>query len=377
MKLLYLTNGICGSGGLERVLSVKASALAEDYDYEVHILVLNESVEQKPFFEFSEKIIRHSINVSGNPVQYWKSYKNGIKSKVAEINPDVISVCDDGLKGFFIPKILGRKIPLVYERHVSKQIELNSEMSGLQRAAVRQKFRMMDFLATDFDKFVVLTPGNKSEWPLLNLDVIPNPLSFLPDKVSTLQNRKVIAVGKQSYQKGYDLLLQSWALLHDKKSGWELHIYGKQEPNLKLENLAEKLGISNSVFFHSPEKNIVEKYQDSSVFVLSSRFEGFGMVLIEAMSCGVPCISFDCPHGPGDIINDGKDGFLVENGNIEKFAEKLSLLINDEQLRKEMGNNARQTSENYKPENILKVWDALFKKLKSKHPTSKSERPKA
>lgn len=361
MKLLYITNGICGAGGLERVLSVKASMLAENFGYEVHILVLNESVEQKAFFEFSEKIKRHSISVSGFPLQYWNSYKNGLKAKVAEIKPDVISVCDDGLKGFLVPKILGKKTPIIYERHVSKLIELKNK-TGLKKWMTHRQLSLMNTLAKNFDRFVVLTEGNRNEWDLKNLAVIPNPLPFFSEKQSTLHNKKIIAVGKQSYQKAYDLLLQIWQKTD--RVDWELHIYGKEDSTLKLPELAEKLGINDSVYFHAPEKNILEKYQESSIFVLSSRFEGFGMVIIEAMSCGIPAVSFDCPYGPGDIISDGTDGFLVENGNIGKFAEKLSLLISDEKLRKEMGSNARQTSGKYRPENILKMWDDLFKSLK-------------
>ena len=362
MKLLYITNGITGSGGLERVLSIKTSMLAEEFGYEVHILVLNESTTVKPFFDFSEKIKRHTISVSGNPLQYCLKYRAGIRAKVSEINPDVISVCDDGLKGFFIPRILRKEIPIIYERHVSKLIEIAKNQSSTKRIQTWVKFGLMNFLAKDFKKFVVLTNGNKDEWKTPNLSVIPNPLPFFPEETSDLMSKKVIAVGKQSYQKAYDLLLESWR--YTDRKDWTLRIYGKEDPNLKLAQLAQKLGVSDSVFFHPPEKNILKKYQESSIFVLSSRFEGFGMVIIEAMSCGLPVVSFNCPFGPSDIILDNEDGFLVENGNTKSFAEKLSKLINDKDLQKKMGTHARLSSENYKPEEILKTWDTLFKELK-------------
>ena len=362
MKLLYITNGITGSGGLERVLSVKASILAEQFGYEVHIVTLNEEGQQA-FFEFSPKIIRHSITIGGNPFRYIITYKNRIRQKVKEIDPDVISVCDDGLKGFFLPRILGNKVPMVYERHVSKLIENTQGQKGVGRLVSSTKFALMNFLAKSFDRFVVLTEGNIREWNLQNITVIPNPLPFYPAEPSALQNKKVIAVGKQSYQKAYDLLLCSWSQLPSSFSDWELHIYGKKDESLQLSTLAEELGIAAQVFFHNPTKDIEAQFLESSVFVLSSRFEGFGMVIIEAMASGLPVVSFDCPYGPSDIITHDIDGFLAENGNTEDLAKYLSLLMGDIGLRKHFGTQGRETAKYYLPEVIVKRWDQLFTQL--------------
>lgn len=362
MKLLYITNGITGSGGLERVLSVKASILAEQFGYEVHILSLNEEGQQA-FFEFSPKIIRHSIAVGGNPMQYIKAYRSGIQQKVKEIEPDVISVCDDGLKGFFLPQILGNEIPMVYERHVSKLIEKVEGQSRVVRLTSKVKFALMNRLAKSFDRFVVLTEGNIREWKLQNITVIPNPLPFYPAEPSALQNKKVIAVGKQSYQKAYDLLLRSWSQLPSSFNDWELHIYGKKDESLQLSTLAEELGIAAQVFFHTPTKDIEAQFLESSVFVLSSRFEGFGMVIIEAMACGLPVVSFDCPHGPADIITHGYDGFLAENGNTDDLAVHLAALMDDDALRSRIGTEGRETAKHYLPEVVVKQWDELFKSL--------------
>ncbi|MBU8883065.1 glycosyltransferase family 4 protein [Kaistella sp. DKR-2] len=362
MKLLYITNGITGSGGLERVLSVKASLLAEEYGYEVHLLSLNEA-GKSAFFNFSDQISRHSVSVEGNTLHYLRQYVGGIRRKVKEIKPDVISVCDDGLKSFFLPKIIGNKIPVIYERHVSQLIENGKGQNELEKLMSSLKFRMMNRLAKSFDRFVVLTDGNTKEWNLNNLVVIPNPLPFYPEQVSSLHRRKVIAVGKQSYQKAYDLLLESWNQLPAKLKDWELHIFGKKEESLQLPALAQKMGIAETVFFHSPEKNIEARFLESSVFVLSSRYEGFGMVIIEAMACGLPVVSFDCPHGPADIITDGKDGFLAENGNTEKLSEHLATLMNSAELRQRLGTEGRKTAQNYRPEVIVQQWNCLFKSL--------------
>lgn len=363
MKLLYITNAIDGSGGLERVLSVKTLVFTENFGHEVHIITLNQKSKTDLFFPFSEKIIQHNLEVSGNPFQYISKYISGIKKIVSEVKPNIILVCDDGLKAFFLPKILGNEIPIVYERHVSKLIEVSENQGFIKGIFTKLKFTLMDFLAKDFSKFIVLTEGNKNEWKLRNLQVISNPLSFFPVEKSSLQNKKVIAVGKQSYQKSYDRLLKSWALLDKEFQDWELHIYGKFDENLGLENLAKNLKIDKQVFFHPPEKNIEEKYAESSIFVLSSRYEGFGMVLIEAMSFGIPCVSFDCNYGPSDIIKDNEDGFLIKNGDEKSFAEKLQLLMKEENLRKEMGEKARKNVERFLPENVVENWDELFRSL--------------
>lgn len=369
-KLLYITNAIDGSGGLERVLSVKTKVLAEDFGYVVHIITLSrtehgedQSCKNHLFFSFSEKIKLHNINVSGNLFQYISQYVTGIRKLVSEIKPDIILVCDDGWKAFFLPKILGKKIPIIYERHVSKLVEVSENQSIIKRMVTKGKFKLMDFLAKDFTRFIVLTDGNKNEWKLTNLQVIPNPLPFYPTEKSSLENKKVIAVGKQSYQKSYDRLLKSWSLIDKEFQDWELHIYGKFDENLGLEQLAKELNIEKQVFFHLPEKNIEEKYAESSIFVLSSRYEGFGMVLIEAMSFGIPCVSFNCPYGPSDIIKNNEDGFLAENGNEKELAEKLQKLMKDENLRLQMGNKARENMQRFLPENVVKQWDELFKRL--------------
>lgn len=363
MKLLYITNGVHGSGGLERVLSIKASYLAEYLGYEVTILTLNAG-NNTLFYEFSSKINFIDIEAQGNSLAYFSQYRTGIKNVLKQLVPDVISVCDDGLKGLLFPIIFGKKTPVVYERHVSKQVAVKStEKPRTLTIKTKLLFSIMDFGAKRFDKFVVLTKGNQKEWNLNNCLVIPNPMPFKNTQQSPLINKKVLAVGKQGIQKSYDRLLKIWKLVHDKQPDWVLEIFGTQVPALKLAEQAQLLGIENVVHFHTPVKNIQEKYQASSLYVMSSRFEGFGMVLIEAMSFGIPCISFDCPHGPKDIITDKEDGLLIENGNIQDFADALISLMIDETKRKEMGVLAKKNVNRYSPDLIVPQWDTLFKSI--------------
>ncbi|MBU3682095.1 MAG: glycosyltransferase family 4 protein [Flavobacterium sp.] len=361
MKILYITNGIHGAGGLERVLSVKASYLADVLGHEVHIVVLNNKGASL-FYTFSAKIQLHHVVVFGNPISYVWQYINGMRDMVAALKPDVISVCDDGLKGFFLPLLLP-KIPIIYERHVSKQMAFGVNPSFLKRIRVGMQLQLMNRLGRTFDKFVVLTQDNVQEWNLPNTVVIPNPLSFYPETQSALTNKTVIAVGKHTHQKGFDRLLQCWATIIKTNPDWTLEIYGKADENQRMFQLARQLQIENNLRFFEPVPDIATRFLAASVFAFSSRFEGFGMVLIEAMACGVPCVSFDCPCGPKDIICSDEDGFLVANNNTDAFTQKLLQLIENQDLRHKMGAQAKINVQRYLPEVVVKQWDELFRSL--------------
>ena len=357
MKLLYITNGITGAGGLERVLSVKASLLAEKFGYEVHLLSLNE-IGKEPFFSFSDKVHRHSIAVSGNPIQYFLQYKNGIHKIVDEIQPDLISVCDDAIKGFLLPQIIKTKAKWIHESHAS--LLLGDQGSGVPFLKKIQH-HLKQSLGKTFSKVILLTEGNRKEWQLNNMLVIPNPAPFETTQFSALQDKKIIAVGSYSFNKGYDLLLNIWERIENDFPEWELNIYGT-DTQKNLQQLADKQHLKK-INFHNPVSDIGAKYLESSIMVLPSRSEGFGMVLIEAMTFGLPVISFDCPNGPKDIISNNEDGFLIENGNTCEFAEKLKKLMMSENLRREMGKNATENVLRFSAKKIVQKWDEHFRSL--------------
>lgn len=358
-KLLYITNRVSGSGGLERVLSIKAGMLAENYDYEIHIITLDQQNEAL-FYQFSDQLIFHDINTKGS---FW-GYLKGLRNKVKSIKPDIISVCDDGLKGFFVPYFLRKPCPMIYERHASKNIFKNSERSGFLSSMKLKIFNgLMNFGAKKFDKFVVLTKANTEEWNLKNVAIIANPLSFYPKRFSELSEKRVISVGTHNFQKGFDRLLLVWKNIIVGYPNWQLDIYGKIDKEENYVKMAKELDVQDTVNFFEPVQNIQDKYLESSIYVLPSRSEGFGMVLIEAMSFGVPCVAFDCPRGPRDIIDDGKNGYLVENGDLEEMTNKIELLIKSSSLRQRLGIKAQKKSEEYLPEIIVPQWDTLFKSL--------------
>jgi glycosyltransferase involved in cell wall biosynthesis len=362
-RILYITNGITGPGGLERVLSIKASYFADELGYDVHILTLNETA-QNFFFNFSQRINHHTISVGGGPIKYLLGYQKGVKSKIKDIAPDIVIVCDDGLKGMFLPILIKKTCPFIYERHVSKLVARGEGKATLtNRLATNVKYALMAWGGKHYDAFVVLTMGNLKEWKLNNLKVISNPLPFVPTNQASLTGKTVIAIGKHSYQKGYDRLFKIWKEVLPNHPDWRLEIYGSFNPAHNLKKLAEELDIADSVLLHKPVKDIMRKIMSSSIHVLSSRFEGFGMVIIEAMSCGVPTISFDCPYGPSDIISNGQDGFLIENGDLHGFAAKLDLLMKDREKRLAMGEIAFKNTDKYAMGTIGPKWESLFNSL--------------
>ena len=359
MKILYITNSIVGSGGLERVLSIKCNYLCGNLDYEVFIFSMNES-KAVPFYEFSPNVKFQSCDVNSNLIKYLFSYVHAIRSVVKNIQPDIISVCDDGLKAFFLPMFLCKRVPIVYERHASIHLNFPRNSSKLKRFF---SHFLMQKLGGKFNSFVVLTKGNLLEWNSSNLEVIPNPLGFFTKSKSTSKRKRVIAVGTHSFNKGYDLLLLAWKKVIASFPDWELYIFGKFDEDQTFLNLARELEIESSVYFSPPVVSIEDEYLESSILVLPSRSEGFGMVLIEAMSCGLPCVAFDCPHGPADIITNGEDGILVPAEDYLALAASLQSLMGDEKLRITMGNAARQNVVKYLPESVMPIWDKLFKRI--------------
>ena len=363
MKLLYVVPNLNNGGGVARVLSIKTNFLIEKFGYEVHILTQNHG-NSSLFYSFNEKIILHDMILEGANFQFLNNYRKSLNKQVASINPDIIIVCDNGLKAFTVPFILNSKTPIIFECHGSRFMEENVTNDMFFSNFLRKlKYSFKFFGASKFNKIITLSEENREEWSKKNSIVIPNPIWFSTAKEADLSQKNVISVGRHTYEKGFDRLLEIWKKVIVKFPDWNLTIYGKSNPDFDLIALAKKLNIENNITFHEPIKNINEKYLEASIYLMPSRFEGFGMVLIEAMASGLPCISYDCPCGPRAIIKDNYNGFLIENGNENEFVKTVSNLIDNENLRIQIGKNSKESVNKYDIDEIMNLWDKLFTEL--------------
>ncbi|MPL85123.1 Glycosyltransferase Gtf1 [bioreactor metagenome] len=379
LKIVYCIPSLYYPSGMERVVTLKANYFAEVYGYEV-VIILTDGKDKKPFYSLSPlvRIINLDINYDElygksflkKTVLYLKKqriFKKRLRDCLFSLKPDIsISTLRREINFFNSIKDGSIKIG---EIHFSKANyrDFKSEkfINIVQKSIAFFWMRQLIYQLKKLDKFITLTEEDKMLWTeLKNVQTINNPLSFFPDRISQCENKQIIAAGRYVPQKGFDLLIEAWSLVEKKHPDWKLLIFGDGDRKL-LENIINKNNLQNCYLKHSTN-DIASEFINSSIYVLSSRFEGFGMVIIEAMACGVPPIAFDCPCGPKDIIYNLKDGILVNSGDINELAEKICFLIENEDIRKNMGINARKNAERFKIEHIAEQWKLLFEGLINK-----------
>ena len=361
MKILYITPDITNSGGIARVISLKTNYMISKLEYEVHILTINNN-DSDFFFPFNPKIQWFKIKQAKNALLFFLNYIRLIRKTISNEKPDAIIICD-AIFWVLIPWFIKTKAPIIFETHVSiylKKVIKKGFLSSI-------RFSLVHFLKTitakKFDKFVVLTAEACKQWNSNNCVIIPNPVSFNSVSHAKLQNKKAIAICRHSYEKGLDRLLMIWKKVSEKHPNWTLDIIGEWNSDLKYQKLAGNLQISEYVNFIPPIIDIQKNYYESSIFLMASRSEAFPLVLLEAMHMGLPCIAYDCPVGPKAIIQNNKNGFLIEDGNKDSFVEKLSLLIKDENLRIQMGKKAIESVEKYDLDTIMNQWKNLLESI--------------
>ena len=373
-KIVYCTPALYMAGGVERVLTLKANYFAEYYGYDITI-ILTEGKDKPLFYPLSEKI--KVINLDINFEELWtcsfikkvfvylkkqRVFKKRLSEELMRLRPDMtISLLRREIN--FINDIQdGSK--KIGELHVNRANYRNFEAGDSNVVKnLFAKFWMRGLVShlKRLDRFVVLTEEDKSSWTELdNVEVIPDPLSFDIEKKSPLTNKRVIAVGRYVYQKGFDLLLQAWAKIEKQHTDWELAIYGMGD-RTPYEQVVDELYIDrNRCHLNGPTDDIKQEYLNSSLFVFSSRFEGFGMVLIEAMACGLPVISFDCPCGPKDIVRHLEDGLLVPSGDVTKLSDAMHQMLSDDALRHQIASKAIMNVRRFQLNEIAERWRSSF-----------------
>lgn len=377
MKILYAVESVNLSGGYDRVIIEKANYLAE-HGFDVIITVASHALAE-PCYEISEKVRLIDFGIDfhqqyGHHLFYrafiytvmMRKYRRALKELLFFERPDIV-ITTLGREIDFITKIHDGSVK-IGESHIAKNYVRNlhlMEQNGFVHQMIARYWRWkMDKLVKQLDALVLLTQHDADSWNgLTKTVVIPNSLPFFPEKPSTCNQKQVIFVGRLNEQKGLEYLIETWERVHQKHKDWILQIYGDGEQRELLLHLISEAKLKDAVVVNHSTRQIMDKYLESSIFLLTSRFEGFGMVLIEAMACGVPVVSFDCPWGPADIIKNGEDGFLVEYLNTTEAAEKVVQLIESPELRMKMGIRARENVQRYGRNTVMKQWIELFYSL--------------
>lgn len=379
IKIVYCTPALYMAGGVERVLSLKANYLADNLGYDITI-ILTEGKDKPLFYPLSEKIKVVNLDVDFEElwtcsfikkiVVYLKKqriFKQRLTAELMRIRPDItVSLLRREINFINDIKDGSKKIG---ELHVNRANYRNFEAGDtniVKRLFAKYWMRNLLSHLKRLDRFVVLTEEDKASWTeLSNVEVIPDPLAFEIDRLSPLTNKRVIAVGRYVYQKGFDLLLQAWKTIEQQHPDWELAIYGMGD-RTPYEQVIKELQINRDrCHLYGSTPDIKSEYLNSSLFAFSSRFEGFGMVLIEAMACGLPVVSFDCPCGPKDIVRHKEDGLLVPSGRPDLLAEALHQVMGNGSLRQKMAAEAINNAKRFQLDGIAMRWKQLFEDVLS------------
>jgi glycosyltransferase involved in cell wall biosynthesis len=381
MKILLVIDKMKNFAGIERILTCKMNYISEQTPHQVYLTTYEQQSQGLPF-QLNNKIFYNPINVpmpqrnEMTLLRWLKAYhqirgqfRKQFELLLSNIQPDLV-ICT-----VYSYQILD--IIIKTSHHLGIKTVMESHTKG-ETVTIARKFKYNNYLFILFsiwdnhimkslkhcNYIVTLTKHDIPFWKNYSqrIEVIPNMLTITPKMVSDYGAKRVISAGRYMSEKGFDRLLKAWNLIKKDFCDWELYIFGNGD-RLPYQKIVDQLQLGGTVHLMPATKDIAEEFSKSSIYVMSSRYEGFGLVLAEAMSCGLPCISFDCPYGPREIITDGEDGFLAEDGNIEDLAKKIERLMSNVELRKNMGTKAIQNISRYKPETIMAQWINLFNSI--------------
>lgn len=348
MKLLLITNNINQVGGIERVLNILANYFTEEFKYDVEILSLF-TKESNLFFTYNDlvKITHGNIDVDiNNKIKVFKEIRKVLKYS----NADIIIT----YHGFISNCVLLNKGILKNKKIIVT--EHNDYYNDTKKRRI-----LRGILYRKADKVIVLTDKSKQLYDryLKNVKTIPNAISFKCKKSSNYKNKRIISVGRLEDIKGFDDLIQIFKNISYKYNDQELYIVGDGSQREYLQSIIYKNNLEKNVFIKPFTRNIIDEYLKSSIYALTSKLEGFGLVLTEAKECGLPCVSFDIDAAK-EIIIENEDGILIKSRDLKEYEEKLSLLIENEDLRQFYGENAKKNAKKYQIDSIAQMWSDLF-----------------
>lgn len=359
---------------MERVLSNKVNFLSNLPDYEVYIITTGQR-GRKHFYDISPKVkcidldINYPEVIAGNTIfRLYKSYlklklhKKRLKEKLFELKADiVVSMFTIDVNFLYKIKDGSKK---VLEIHFSREFRLLANRKGLIRLVDLYATYRNDRVAVKYDRFVVLTYQDKDCWKnQKNISVIYNSVTNSSQNISLLNSKKALAIGRLSYQKNLELLVDLWSEISKKDSDWTLTIVGTGDA-VDLQNKIKAMNLENVIELVSSTSSIENYYLDSSLYLMTSRFEGLPMVLLEAQNFGLPIVAFDCKCGPREIVTNEQDGYIITMHDNSEFIDKALHLMKDDIKRQKFGEAAKSNSINFDENEIMKKWVSLFEELK-------------
>lgn len=374
MKVLYVYEHMTIYGGVERIFVDKMNYLVNFYNEEVFLLTWNQGRNQLPF-KLDKKVVYTDLGVLTYRAsryhgirKWWEKYKSvtllkrKMRDYISVLAPDIIITTTIGPVNYLL-KIKGNA-RLIIESHSG----YNHIMEFFHDSFLnRFKYQLQKGRIKKADCLVSLSEGDAALWRTSHhhVVVIPNFIHFDERQpVSTLENKQVIYVGRYSYQKAIPDLIEIWKLVNKSHPDWKFVMYGKGSYDEFLKDVVEHNDININCY--PPSDDIHRRLAESSIFIIASYYEPFGLVIGEAMSCGLPVVAFNCPFGPVEQINDGVNGFLVEKRDIRTFADRICQLIEDNELRKKMGQAGTISVQRYTPDKIMPLWKQLFESLVNK-----------
>jgi len=379
MRIVYCTDSVCYQGGIQCVTIAKANALAEIPGNQVWIIVADHLKDSIAELNSKVQLLNLQVNYSEDD---WKGklyvlkgilikrriHKKRMKQVLSQIQPDIVISTGTSEK-YFLPEIkLESKPVFIREIHFFKGYRTASAKNLFQKAlAFLGDFYDYKVKIHSYSKIVVLTNEDKTNnWKDEdNILVIPNPNTAETSYKSSASSKIVIAAGRLCSQKNFSSLLRIWKKVNQQCPDWKLQIFGEGEEKQKLINTIQELSLNDSVALMGYSSEIHRNMSEASIFTLTSFFEGFGLVIVEAMSVALPVISYACPCGPKDIITDGVDGYLIEPNDENSFAQKITYLIKDKEKRITMSNNALIKSSNYSLDEVINNWMIFFNMIRN------------
>lgn len=366
MILLYFVDNLKNSGGIQRMLTNKINYLANTSNYNIHVICYEKG---SIFFPIDERVNIHYLDIANSTdslkEKLWKLpliVKRTI-SLIKKIGPDIIINENMKTMTFILPFIL-RKIPKIYVIHFSYNglYEINNNIykhKSIKKTINQIRVKILKL----YTRFVVLTEYDKEKWNLPNVQVIPNFTNIKVSKQSNLSSQNAIFVGRFSYEKDVPILIKAWAIVSQEAPEWHLHLYGDGTEKKNIQELIRELRLEKSIEIKGNVRNIEEAYLNSSLLIVPSRFEGFVLVILEALTLGVPCISFDIP-GCNNLIVDRKNGFLVKRRSPAELANTILKYIQLKQEEKiEMQKKIKDTIQKYSKEEVMQQWIDLFSEI--------------